>query len=100
MASVEKTHPRVFNLAPGIRVRKERFGVLFYNPKGPKLAFLHSGPWIQPEFFSGKIQLMKWIEVQFPGLPEEKTREVERRLLLALAKLAEKGWIVEAMEAV
>jgi putative mycofactocin binding protein MftB len=84
-------------LARGIRVRKESFGLLFYNAQGPKLTFVHSGPWIHPEVFSGKIHLKKWIMNQFPTLSEEKIDEAEEKLSITLSKLVERGLIVEAL---
>jgi hypothetical protein len=84
-------------LACGISVRNERFGLLFYNPKGPKLTFLHSGPWIHPEFFSGQLHLKKWIQSQFPTVSEEKLLKVEDSLLRVLSKLIKKGLIIETL---
>jgi hypothetical protein len=76
-------------------VRGEKFGLLFYNSKGPKLTFVRSGPWIHPNFFSGKLDLRKWIQTQFPALFEEEMIRVEEKLLQTLSKLVEKELIVE-----
>jgi hypothetical protein len=88
---------RFYRLAHGISVRKEKFGILFYNPKGPKLTFVHSGPWLSPVFFSEKLDLGKWIQTQFPNLSEEKMLKIEEELLHTLSKLVEKELIVEAV---
>ena len=88
---------RFYHLAQGIRVRKESFGLLFYNPRGPKLTFLHSGPWIHPEFLSGQLSLNEWIQSQFPALSEEKVLKVEATLLRALSRLIERGLVVETL---
>jgi hypothetical protein len=77
-------------------VREEKFGLLFYNSKGPKLTFVRSGPWIHPNFFSGEIDLKRWIQTQFPALFGEKRLRVEERLLQTLSKLVEKELIIEA----
>jgi putative mycofactocin binding protein MftB len=98
MSSFQKSDRRSYHLARGIRLRRERFGLLFYNPKGPKLVFVHSGALIQPEFFSGKIHLKKWIQNRFPTLSEEKILKAEERLSPVLSKLVEQGLIIEALE--
>jgi hypothetical protein len=84
-----------YRLAHGISVRKEKFGLLFYNSKGPKLIFVRSGPWIHPNFFSGELDLKKWIQTQFPTLIEEEILLIEERLLRVLQKLVQKELIVE-----
>jgi putative mycofactocin binding protein MftB len=33
----------IYQLAPGVRARKEKFGLLFYNSRDAKLTFLKSG---------------------------------------------------------
>ncbi len=86
-----------YRLAHGISVRREKFGLLFYDPKGPKLIFVNSGPWIHPNFFSEKLDLKKWIRTQFPALAEEKMLRIEEQLLQFLSKLIKKGLIVETM---
>jgi hypothetical protein len=86
---------RSYRLAYGISVREEKFGLLFYNPKGPKLTFVRSGLWMHPSFFSGQFDLKNWIQTQFPALFEEEMLRVEERLLQVLSKLVEKELIVE-----
>jgi hypothetical protein len=76
-------------------VRKEKFGLLFYNSKGPKLTFVRSGPWIHPNFFSGELDLKKWIQNQFPALFEKEILSIEEKLLRVLQKLVQKELIVE-----
>jgi len=84
-----------YRLAHGISVRGEEFGLLFYDSKSPKLTFVRSGPWIHPNFFSGKLDLKKWIQTQFPSLAEKERLRIEERLLKVLSKLVEKELIVE-----
>lgn len=86
-----------YRLTHGIFVRKEKFGLLFYNSKGPKLTFVHSGPWIDLELFSKKIHLKEWVREEMPTISEEKLLELEQSLLCTLKKLVEKGLIVETM---
>lgn len=90
------SHSYSYRLAHGISVRMEKFGLLFYNSRGPKLTFVRSGPWIHPDFFSGEMDLEKWIRTQFPALFEEERLRMGERLLQTLSKLVEKELIVEA----
>ena len=39
-------------LSPGVQVRKEKFGLLFYDYRGPILHFLPTGDLISETFFS------------------------------------------------
>jgi hypothetical protein len=93
--SINQSPSHSYRLAHGISVRGEKFGLLFYNSKGPKLTFVRSGPWIHPNFFSGKLDLRKWIQTQFPALFEEEMIRIEEKLLQTLSKLVEKELIVE-----
>jgi putative mycofactocin binding protein MftB len=38
-------------LHPDCRVRREEFGLLFYDLRGPKLLFVACGDLLEPEFF-------------------------------------------------
>ena len=42
---------RQYVLHPDCRVRREGFGLLFYDLKGPKLLFVASGDLLEPEAF-------------------------------------------------
>lgn len=86
-----------YSLAKGIRVRDEKFGLLFYNPKGPKLTFVHSGSWIQADFFSGNAALRQWLRGRFPAVSDMKILQAENRLARVLSQLAERGLIVEEL---
>jgi putative mycofactocin binding protein MftB len=37
----------VYHLSPGVRVRKEDFGLLFYNSRNTNLTFVKSGDWLE-----------------------------------------------------
>jgi putative mycofactocin binding protein MftB len=50
-----------FKLAPGAQVRKENFGLLFYQRQGPRLYFLNCGSILDEDYFSGELSLEKWI---------------------------------------
>ena len=40
-------------LVAGVRVRRERWGLLFYRPAPHKLCFVKSGDWLRPGHFDG-----------------------------------------------
>lgn len=43
---------RAYRLHPACRVRKEKFGLLFYDLRGPKLLFAETGELLPENFFS------------------------------------------------
>ena len=42
------------SLHPACRVRAEKFGLLFYDLRGPRLLFAETGALLKPDFFQGK----------------------------------------------
>jgi putative mycofactocin binding protein MftB len=56
-------------LSPGVRVRKEKFGLLFYNSKDTNLTFVKSGNILNIELAGGSILL-----TANPGIESEKTK--------------------------
>jgi putative mycofactocin binding protein MftB len=46
----------VYCLKEGVQVRKEKFGLLFYNYRGPRLYFVPSKDLIDPHFFDGRLK--------------------------------------------
>ena len=50
------TEPRV-SLHRACRVRKERFGLLFYDSRGPRLLFAETGDLLEPGFFTGELSV-------------------------------------------
>jgi putative mycofactocin binding protein MftB len=79
-------------LAQGVQVRREKFGLLFYDYRGPRLYFLPTGELISDDFFSsGQTvgQLVQAIQQQ-RGLPR---RQVEDYVQQVLDKLSAKGLI-------
>jgi hypothetical protein len=40
-------------LAPGVQVRRESWGLLFYHPARHKVCFVRSGDWLYPTHFDG-----------------------------------------------
>lgn len=46
---------KVYNLAKGVQVRNEKFGLLFYNYRGPRLYFVPTRNMIASTFFDGQM---------------------------------------------
>jgi putative mycofactocin binding protein MftB len=75
-----------YKLSPGTRVRKESFGLLFYNTKNTRLTFIDSGNLISVETLENESP-----EADFMGNDETNNRKikgllknlVKRGLLLA-----------------
>ena len=94
---MEKTAYRLFQLAHGVRVRLENFGLLFFSHYGPKLTFVHTGPWIHPSFFSGQVTLREWLKNQSLNKSEEEFVSLELKISKVLSILVDKGLIIETV---
>lgn len=82
----------VYWLAEGVQVRKEKFGLLFYDYRGPRLYFLPTGDLISDDFFSsGQTvgQLASAIQQKHGLTP----RQAEDYVQKVLDKLSAKGLI-------
>jgi putative mycofactocin binding protein MftB len=44
---------KVMGLNPGVQVRQEKFGLLFYDYRGPRLHFVPSGDLLDASLFDG-----------------------------------------------
>ncbi|MGQ9920311.1 MAG: mycofactocin biosynthesis chaperone MftB [Desulfobacca sp.] len=44
----------------GVQVRQEKFGLLFYNYRGPRLYFVPSGDFLSCSFFNGQQTVQDW----------------------------------------
>ncbi len=74
-------------LHPDCRVRKEEFGLLFYDLRGPKLLFVETGDLLAPELFeTGRASVDA-----LAGKPPAIRQKVER----LLRSLVNKGFIRE-----
>lgn len=74
-------------LHPACRVRQERFGLLFYDSRGPRLLFAETGNLLAPDYFAvvrGKEEL--------PAGATEREQTVLRKFL---AQLLERGFLRE-----
>ena len=92
MASAASTEageaPLGHQLAPGVRVRPERSGLLFYQRQGPRLFFLSSGRWLDPEYFDSGRGLAQWFREAEGDGPAESVLQALRK---ALKRLCAKG---------
>lgn len=59
----------VYCLEEGVQVRQEQFGLLFYNYRGPRLYFVPSKDFIDPQFFDGHIKADELIEKIYNAHP-------------------------------
>jgi putative mycofactocin binding protein MftB len=74
-------------LHPDCRVRREEFGLLFYDLKGPKLLFVASGDLLEPDAFRAGSAPARALAAS--STPER------RRIEGLLRTLVVKGFILE-----
>ena len=80
-------------LSPGVQVRKEKFGLLFYDYRGPRLYFLPTGNLISDTFFATD-QTVKQLITAIHGQRRWSTRqEIADYVKPIFAKLMGKGLI-------
>ena len=74
-------------LHPACRVRREGFGLLFYDSRGPRLLFAETGGLLSPDFF-----LTARSQDELPdGLSDSQQKAVKK----FVAQLLEKGFLRE-----
>lgn len=83
---------RVFNLTQGVQVRGEKFGLLFYNYRGPRLYFLPSQDWVDDGFFNGTRTLNE-LAGAIRARHNRPRPEIEKRLGQIMDQLEAKGLI-------
>jgi putative mycofactocin binding protein MftB len=81
-----------YSLLPGVQVREEPFGLLFYNYRGPRLYFVPSKDFIDAGFFDGRRSVDGLIEA-VSARQGRNQREVAKRVTMILTRLEEKGLI-------
>ena len=82
----------VYRLAEGVQVRKEAFGLLFYDYRGPRLYFVPTKDLISDTFFEGHqplTDLLDDLSVKMPW-PRETVRS---HVTDVLEKLERKGLV-------
>lgn len=73
-----------YTLHPACRVRREAFGLLFYDLRGPRLLFAETGDLLEP----GELEAGVRVEAPGEGAAGQRTARL-------LASLAEKGFLRE-----
>lgn len=76
-----------WKLHPECRVRKENFGLLFYDLRGPKLLFAETGLALTPTFFTETASQPQQLEKMRP----QENQKIRR----FLNQLVEKGFLYE-----
>ncbi len=74
-------------LHPACRVRKEEFGLLFYDLRGPKLLFVETGDLLEPEHFN--------VGVASDDVSAVRSHAERMRVGRLLKSLADKGFLCE-----
>ena len=81
-----------YRLTPGVQVRDETFGLLFYNYRGPRLYFVPSKDIIAAEFFNGRQSVDDLIEAVSARKGRDR-RKIASTITMILTQLEEKGLI-------
>lgn len=84
---------KYYTLGSGTQVRREDFGLLFYQMNGPRLYFVATGPLLSEDFFLGKMTVEEWIDTM-KAAPDKKM-QATRTIARALKTLADKGVVIE-----
>ncbi len=82
----------VFNLNMGVQVRREKFGLLFYNYRGPRLYFLPSQNLVDDHFFDGTQSLSELVNT-IHARHHWPLSWIEERILQIMGQLEAKGLI-------
>jgi putative mycofactocin binding protein MftB len=77
-----------YKLADGVQVREEKFGLLFYNYRGPRLYFLPTKGLIASDFFNGRKSTNELIEsiCSQNMWPRVRVRDRIKQVLMMLEK--------------
>jgi putative mycofactocin binding protein MftB len=77
-----------YKLADGVQVREEKFGLLFYNYRGPRLYFLPTKDLIASDFFDGHKSANELIEsiCSQNMWPRVRVRDRIKQVLIMLEK--------------
>ena len=83
---------KVYRLQEGVQVRREVFGLLFYDYRGPRLYFVPSRDLIDDSFFTGLQTDQELIESVATGQGRHH-REIQSRIDQILETLEGKGLV-------
>ncbi len=81
-----------YRLASGVQVRKESFGLLFYDYKGPRLYFVPSKDLLTDSFFNGD-QSVKDVTDSLAASGEKSRKKIQEHILKLLDIIEAKGLI-------
>lgn len=76
-----------WKLSPTCRVRKEPFGLLFYDSRGPKLLFAETGSMVPPDFFTDRARRQRYLAGMGAREQQRMTRFIDQ--------LVQKGFVHE-----
>jgi putative mycofactocin binding protein MftB len=83
-----------YKLCEGVQVRREKFGLLFYDYRGPRLYFLPSGALLSSSFFNGTQSVSKLV-MSLADANSWPRQWVEDRVAQIFVILENKGLIYE-----
>jgi putative mycofactocin binding protein MftB len=82
----------VYSLNKGVQVRRERFGLLFYDYRGPRLYFLPTKSLVDETFFNGTQTLTELVN-SIHASSQWPQNWIEERLGQIMNQLEAKGLI-------
>lgn len=83
---------KVYRLQEGVQVRREVFGLLFYDYRGPRLYFVPSRDLIDDSFFAGRQTDQELVESVAAGQPGNQW-DIQGRIVQILEMLEGKGLV-------
>ncbi len=83
---------RTYRLVDGVQVRNEKFGLLFYNYRGPRLYFVPSKQLLGASFFEGRVSVAEAVDRLAADTPWPRN-QLEAQLTQVLETLEGKGLI-------
>ena len=83
---------KLYHLSKGVQVRKEKFGLLFYDYRGPRLYFVPTKNLIENDFFNG-AQTAEGLIESICTRHRQSRRSSEQWVLQVLNVLEQKGLI-------
>lgn len=83
----------IYRLTDGVQVRNEKFGLLFYDYRGPRLYFVPSKSLIRDTFFDGRQTLENLLNQQCEDQQPCSRDQIRDQLKQVLETLEGKGLI-------
>lgn len=79
---------QAYGLNRGVQVRREKFGLLFYDYRGPRLYFVPSGELLDVTFFEGNQAVSEAVEAFHAqhDLPKDQIQERVEQIVQLLEK--------------